>query len=227
MVKRIDAEEMKASTKKAEALKNEASKGLGTPLERRLADAIIENAQNLDAHTKAMEEILAKAEEMLVDAHRAAEESRAAAEYASRISERTEIFQWETIEAIERGSSEGVRKAFDEECEHVVSGAEERLATASKSAEKALRTTEEAGNMWAYRAQREGWFHSLTTIGKILAIACILGCTLMTVWAGWRALPLVRGEVQIVYTEEYQSELDEAHSEIETLRYQLTTEDQG
>ena len=55
----------------------------------------------------------------------------------------------------------------------------------------------------------------------------MLGCALMTAWAGWRALPLVRGEVQIVYTDEHQTELGEAQAKIESLRNQIQTGKDG
>ena len=94
-----------------------------------------------------------------------------------------------------------------------------------EKARVSIHKSSETAEAWRTQAWKQGWIYQLTTVGKIAAIAVVLCCTLVTAYAGWRALPLVRGEVQVVYTQEYQTELDELHEEVSALKEQLANND--
>ncbi len=94
---------------------------------------------------------------------------------------------------------------------------EDSAAKAAEVIEKSVKAAEERER----RARTLDRRHQLSLIGKIAAIATILAVCAMLLFAGWRVLPLVTGEVQITYTEAYQSELATTQAELSRTRNEL------
>lgn len=221
MVKRIGKSDMAVETAAAESLRRESSKGVGTPIERRLADAILENARNMEAQAKAMERLIELAESSLEKGKDACDAAAHAAAEADKALSRSETLTWACVDAVERGSSQAIGKAMSPLAED----AKREVLDVAEKARVSIRKSSETAEAWRTQAWKQGWIYQLTTVGKIAAIAAVLCCALVTAYAGWRALPLVRGEVQVVYTQEYQTELDELHEEVSALKEQLSNND--
>lgn len=187
MVQRITDDEMKAKSSSAKALKQEASKGIGTPLERRIADALLENAHNMDAHTQVMNEVLERSQKTLEIANETLERANKTLYDAEQIIERAELLTYSCVDAVESGSEKAVRETAARELKLMRT----ELHESAEDAKEAIKRAKEASQEWKFRASRTGWFHSLTTAGKMVAIACVLFCTFMCIYTGWRAFPLI------------------------------------
>ena len=187
MVQRINDTEMKTSTDAAMALKHEASKGIGTPLERRIADALLENANNMDEHSKAIEGLTMKNAQILELSVKVIEEAKNVTASAEKALTKAEHLTYDCVSAVEFGSYQAVQKAMDAELQSF----RKEVQQAASEAQKAIEQAQDAAREWKFRASRQGWFHSLTTIGKLIAITCVLFCTFICIYTGWQSLQFI------------------------------------
>lgn len=225
MVKPINPEEMKLSTEAAASLKQETAGGQGDPLSRRLAEAIIENNENM----RKQNELIAAFTEALSDS---AKKAAAASEQAENATHVVESIAFATLETVKDATATAVTKAIPKQItEFFTAGQEQMIAagiTASgkveKAAEEAARSIQrsrEATDKQEERAKAEHFLFALGGIGKMIFTIAFVGTVVLVLFAGWRCLPIVTGEAQITYTEAYQSGLDETNIELIKIRNEL------
>lgn len=213
MVKPINLEEMKPRIDAASRLKQETAGGQGDPLSRRLAEAILESNENM----RRQNDLVVSFTESINDSSRVAVEASKEARKAVRI---VEAFSGNALKAINTGTVEAVAQAIPKELSDLVAQNQEKIIEASRNAnvliqkanaeaEISIKRSQEVSEKYARRSQKEGFFFSLGGIGRIVFLITVIGTVALLMFAGWRCLPLVRGEAQITYTQAYQSELDE------------------
>lgn len=218
MVKKIKPDEMVTQSTKAQALYEATRSGKGTPVELRCAEAILEQARNTDRQTRAYKELsdaVKQATEAVAKAAQSADDGlRTVAEIDERI-----CFVVKTaterrlMQVIPDGSNSIINeaqyrlaKSSDEASEKI----KESAASAAMYIEKSIKAAEKREE----RAREQDFIHQLSIIGKLACCAVILGTCLLVLFAGWRLLPVVTGDVAITYTEASQSQLDTTKAEL-------------
>lgn len=225
MVKPLNPEDMKPETEAAVKLRQETSGGLGDPLSRRLAEAIIENNENMYKQN----ELIASYAEAINDS---AEKAAVAAEDAERAACIVEYIAESTLETVKSGTVLAVTDAIPKQVNDLVAQSQEsiiksaewastRIKETGEEAAESIKRSQEANKKRELRANKESFFFALGGIGKLIYTISVIGAVAIFLFAGWRCLPIVTGEAQITYTEAYRSELDKVTMELITTRNEL------
>lgn len=225
MVKPLNPEDMKLETEAAAKLREETSGGLGDPLSRRLAEAIIENNENM----RKQNELIASYTEAISDS---AEKAAVAGEDAERAACIVEYIAGSTLETVKSGTVLAVTEAIPKQVNDLVAQSQEsiiksaewastRIKETGEEAAESIRRSQEVNKKRELRANKESFFFALGGIGKLIYTILVIGTVTIFLFAGWRCLPIVTGEAQITYTEAYRSELDKVTMELITTRNEL------
>lgn len=225
MVRRIGIEDMRATSPAAVALEREAAGGVGSPFERRIADALIELNRKLDERSQTDAEVIDALEQTRAHFDEAAEGMKVAADAYGRIDD-------EVVEALERNVRKILNVAIPAESGRIVEAAEIRIGMAADSAAECIRNitekTEEsmgrslkAAESIINRTKGKSVLDQLSIVGKTALVMVVTVSLVVLCFAGWRFLPAVQGEVQISYTDEYRSELDRTKLELELVKNEL------
>ena len=218
MVNEITPEQMVPQTVKAKALDNVTKSGKGTPIEARMAEAILEQANNTEKQMQAYSELADAVKAATETAARAAKDAASGLRTVENIDERIvfvvkQAAERRLVDVIPTGANsivENAQSRLGEASDIATAQIEESAAKAASAIEKSVKAAEER----EHRARTLDRRHQLSLIGKVAACAVIVATCLLILLAGWRMLPVVTGDVKIIYTEKFQSELDSTKAEL-------------
>ncbi|MEG2933605.1 MAG: hypothetical protein RR842_08500 [Gordonibacter sp.] len=218
MVNEITPEQMVPQTTKAKALDSVTKSGKGTPIEARMAEAVLEQAHNTEKQMQAYSELVDAIKAATETAAEAAKDAANGLQTVEKIDERIvfvvkQATERRLVEVIPTGANsiiENAQARLGEASDIVTAQIEESAAKAAMVIEKSVKAAEEREQ----RARTLDRRHQLSLIGKVAACTVIVGTCLLIMFAGWRFLPIVTGEVKITYTEEFQSKLDATEAEL-------------
>lgn len=225
MVKDLKIDKMVAGTARAKALADVTKLGKGTPIEARMAEAILELARNTEIQANVYGELAEAVKEATETAAKAAQDATIGLHKVEDIDKRIvfvvkQAAEKRLVDVIPSGANSIVKDAqarLGEASATVTAQIEESAAKASTSIEKSIKAAEER----EHRARTLDRRHQLSLVGKVAACAVIVGTCLLILLAGWRLPPVVTGDVKITYTDAYQSELTATQTELSHTRNEL------
>lgn len=232
MVKEIDENEMKASVAAATALKKSVSVGMGDPLSLRIADALLEVARNVQVQIDSAHRLYSALAEREEAVRETLEQSGEAAKHAEDAAEAASGVSIQAMEAIEKGTREVVSEAFPEELDELVLFAQRQIAEAAADAAREIQSAasqagatisqvNRAADDMKLQARKAATFSHLPLIVRVTLVLIVLAFVACCVTVGRQVMPLATGQVEIVYSDDFRSELDATRLELAKTRNEL------
>lgn len=225
MAKDLKPNEMVAETVRAKALADVTKSGKGTPIEARFAEAVLEQARNTEMQANAYSELADVVKAATETAAKAAQDAAMGLHKVEEVDKRIvfvvkQAAERRLVEVIPTGTNSIVEDAqarLGEAVAIVTAQIEDSAEMASESIKKSVKAAEER----EVRARTLDLRKQLSLIGKIVLAVTVAAICALFIYAGWRLLPVVTGDVKITYTEAYQSQLDATEAELTRTRNEL------